>query len=212
MTLGFDLPTLPDSFFRRLDARWKFVALAGASAIVAFFMHFLPALLAFLGGCYLLWLAQLPGDWFRGRLLLLLPLLAGLFLFLPLVLHGEGGHFYLGPLRISLYGFLVALRVSCKALAILTLMLILVATTPMPELLKAAHWLRIPGFFVQLTALSYRHLLLLLAEMQRLRVALRVRGFRNRPKLQSYRVISQVTGTLLVRSSERAERVSHAME
>ena len=41
--------------------------------------------------------------------------------------------------------------------------------------------------------------------------ALRVRGFRNRPDLHSYRTIGQVAGTLLVRSHERSERLAQAM-
>jgi cobalt/nickel transport system permease protein len=38
-----------------------------------------------------------------------------------------------------------------------------------------------------------------------------VRGFRNRPSLRSYRTVGHVAGTLLVRSSEQAERVAQAM-
>ena len=50
-----------------------------------------------------------------------------------------------------------------------------------------------------------------LDEFARLRTALRVRGFRNRADLHSYRTIGQVAGTLLVRSHERSERVGQAM-
>src|SRR5262249_41934925 len=59
--------------------------------------------------------------------------------------------------------------------------------------------------------LAYRYAFLLMEEFDRLRTALRVRGFRNRANLHSYRTIGQVTGTLLVRSHERSERVAQAM-
>ena len=52
---------------------------------------------------------------------------------------------------------------------------------------------------------------LFLAGLARLRVALRVRGYRNRATRHSYRTIGHVAGTLLVRSHERGERVSQAM-
>src|SRR5262249_325713 len=59
--------------------------------------------------------------------------------------------------------------------------------------------------------LTYRYLFLLADELGRLRTALRVRGYRNRPNLHSYRTVGHVAGTLLVRSYERAERVGQAM-
>jgi cobalt/nickel transport system permease protein len=40
---------------------------------------------------------------------------------------------------------------------------------------------------------------------------LRVRGYRNRATLHCYRTIGHLTGTLLVRSDEQAQRVSQAM-
>ena len=52
---------------------------------------------------------------------------------------------------------------------------------------------------------------LLLDELNRLRVALRVRGFRNAMTGHAYRTVGQVTGTLLVRGSDRAEWVAQAM-
>jgi cobalt/nickel transport system permease protein len=84
-------------------------------------------------------------------------------------------------------------------------------TAPWEVTLKAAHALRVPGLLVQLVALTYRYLHLLVEEVGRLRIALRVRGYRNRASLHSYRTVGHVAGTLLVRSSERAERVGQAM-
>jgi cobalt/nickel transport system permease protein len=94
---------------------------------------------------------------------------------------------------------------------VVTLVLSLWATSPWQVTLKAARALRLPGLLVQLLGLTYRYLFLLAEEMQRLRVALRVRGYRNRADLHSYRTVGQVAGTLLVRSHERAERVGQAM-
>ncbi len=44
-----------------------------------------------------------------------------------------------------------------------------------------------------------------------MRIALRVRGYRNRANRHSYRTAGHVAGTLLVRGCERAERVGQAM-
>jgi cobalt/nickel transport system permease protein len=99
----------------------------------------------------------------------------------------------------------------CKAVAIVVLALVVLATAPLDATLKAAHALHVPGLLVQLTLLSYRYFFVLAEEFGRMRIALRVRGYRNRMNLHSYRTIGVVMGTLLVRGWERGERVGHAM-
>jgi cobalt/nickel transport system permease protein len=105
----------------------------------------------------------------------------------------------------------LALLVLGKALTVLTLMLVLLASAPPEETLKAAHALHIPGMLVQVAVLTYRYLFVLADELARLRVALRVRGYRNRVNRHSYRTVGHVAGALLVRGYERAERVGQAM-
>ena len=116
----------------------------------------------------------------------------------------------LGTLAIP-YGLGVAVLLALKALAVVTLMLVLLATAPLDATLKAGHALRVPGLLVHLGLLTYRYLFVLASELRRLRVALRVRGYRSRATRHSYRTVGHVAGTLLVRSVERAERVSQAM-
>jgi cobalt/nickel transport system permease protein len=103
------------------------------------------------------------------------------------------------------------LRLLAKAMAILTLMLVLLATAPPEATFKAAHALHVPGLLVQLAMLTVRYTYLFGSELARMRVALRVRGYRNRVSWHSYRTIGHVAGTLLVRGYERAERVGQAM-
>ena len=100
---------------------------------------------------------------------------------------------------------------TLKTLAIFTISLALTASTPMNTTLQAAASLRVPGRLVHLAMLTHRYLFLFAAELGRLRLALRVRGYRNRPTMHCYRTIGNVAGTLLVRSSERGERVAQAM-
>ena len=44
-----------------------------------------------------------------------------------------------------------------------------------------------------------------------MRIALRVRGYRQRATLRSLRVVAFVSGMLLVRGHDRSERVAHAL-
>jgi cobalt/nickel transport system permease protein len=91
------------------------------------------------------------------------------------------------------------------------LALTLLASAPIQVTLAAAGQLGVPKLLVHLTTLTYRYVFLLLDELGRFRVALRVRGFRNAMTGHAYRTIGQVTGTLLVRGSDRADRVAQAM-
>jgi cobalt/nickel transport system permease protein len=210
MTLYASPPPCPDSPLRRLDPRWRLAALLLA-ALAAALVRTLPAgLAALLGAVLLAWLARLPPRWYLGRLGVLAGLLALFALPLPFLVGGEPGWAW-GPLRVSLPGAVLAGLLVCKAAALGTLMLVLLATAPLDVTLKAAHALRLPGLLVQLGQLSYRYLFLLADEFARLRVALRVRGYRNRANWHSYRTVGAVAGILLVRGYERAERVGQAM-
>jgi cobalt/nickel transport system permease protein len=211
MTLA--LATLPslDSPLGRLDARWRLAALLGAATAAAA-VRSLPAAAAALVGAWLLALvARLPAVWYFQRLA---GVAAVLLLFaapLPFLLEGPGPSWQWGPVHVWAHGLVAAGTLLAKALAVITILIVLLATAPLDATLKAARALRIPGLFVQLALLSYRYVFVLIDELRRLRVALRVRGYRNRPTLHSYRTLSHVTGSLLVRGHERAERVSQAM-
>jgi cobalt/nickel transport system permease protein len=211
MTLVFDHLADTRSPLRHLDPRWKLAALMPAAFAVAALRTVPAALAALAGAIVLVVVSRLPLRWYLSRLGSLGGLLLLFVVLLPFFLDGSGPAWELGPLRFSVHGLVVAVVLCCKALTILSLMLVLVATAPLETTLKAAHALLVPGLIVQLLMLTYRYVFLLADELSRLRIALRVRGYRNRANIHSYRTIGHVAGTLLVRSHERAERVAHAM-
>jgi cobalt/nickel transport system permease protein len=211
MTLAFTPPPCPDSPLRRLDPRWKLAALTLAALATAV-LHTLPAaLLALALAALLAALARLPPRWLLDRLGAAALLLALFALPLPFLLDGAGPAWQWGVVRFSPRGAAAALLICVKALAVVTLALVVLATAPLDATLKAAHGLRVPGLIIQLALLTYRYLFLLADELGRLRTALRVRGYRNRMNRHSYRTVGHVAGTLLVRGYERAERVGQAM-
>ena len=64
---------------------------------------------------------------------------------------------------------------------------------------------------VLVALLAYRYAFLLADELRRLRVALRVRGFTPRADRHGYRTVGHALGAVLVRGSDRADRVADAM-
>lgn len=211
MTLALDVPPFIDSPLHRLDPRWKLAAWMPTCLAIALIRSWAPALAAFALTALLVLLSRLPSAWIVRRLGPLLLLLLLLFGWLPwIVLPGEPAGSFLG-IPFSLARMHQVAVLLFKTASIVTLALLLIATTRLENLLKAAHALHLPGMLIQILLLAYRYIFLLSDEFSRLRIALRVRGYRNRADLHSYRTISQVAGTLLIRSEERAERVRQAM-
>ncbi len=211
MTLAFSVPPPTRSFLSRLDPRWKLAALLLAAAVVATLHTLRVAALALASALLLALLARLPPRWFLQRLGAAALFLALFTLPLPWLLADDGPGWTCGPMRLSWHGVEVALLLTAKAAALVTLFLTIQATAPLETTFKAAHSLRIPALLVQLSLLTHRYVFVLADEFRRLRIALRVRGYRNRLSRHSYRTAGHVAGTLLVRGCERGERVGHAM-
>lgn len=211
MTLAFDLPAGPPTLVSRLDPRWKLAGLLFASVVAVTLQNPAPAGAALAAAVGLVVIARLPPFWYLRRLGVSLAMFALFLVWLPFVIQGGAETLQVGPVTISVTGLTRLFVLAARIAAMISLMLVLLATTPLPSLFKAARALCLPRLLVLLLLLTYRYVFLLMEEFARLRTALRVRGFRNRANLHSYRTIGQVAGTLLVRSHERAERVGQAM-
>jgi cobalt/nickel transport system permease protein len=193
------------------DPRWKLAALTIACVVVLLLQDLTAAGIALLGAVALALFGRLPWRWCLARLGLMLMVLAPFLILLPFVQRQSEDAWQLGPLRFSPIGVLAALRLAIKSVSVVLLVLVLLATAPLPTSFKAAQCLHVPGLIVQLANMAYRYVFVLAGELARLRVALRVRGYRNRPTLHCYRTAGHVAGTLLVRGYEQAERVEQAM-
>lgn len=211
MSLNPEHVTTRDSCFARRDARWRLAAFVLAIVGVALLRQIGPASVA-LGFALLLAITgRVPGNWLRARLGLLLLALIPFLVLLPFTVERGEPLWEWRSIAITDAGLIVAGTLAMKTVALVTLALTLLATAPLHVTLCAASKLGAPKLIVQLVLLTYRYVFVLLEELGRLRVALRVRGFRNATSLHAFHTIGQVTGTLLVRGSDRAERVSHAM-
>ena len=195
---------IPDSPPARWDSRWKLAAFFFAVAAVASLDHLAPAVAALGLGLILLLVAKLPFRWLRVRLMAFTFAALPFVVILPFTIEGGSIHF-------SERGLVVGLAVFCRGLAIGCFTLVLIGTAPLHITFTAAHRVKIPGILVLLALLAYRYAFLLFDETRRLRVALRVRGFRTTASLRGYRTLGHAIGAGLVRSADRAEHVSEAM-
>lgn len=142
-----------------------------------------------------------PVRWLLPRLGLLLPFLLLTAASVPFMRPGDGSHSSLERAAMTLSRALICFGALAAALR----------AAEVQELLHAIGRLRVPPIFVTLTALMLRYLGVLEGEAARM---LRARDARGVPPTirERARVAGSMVGTLFVRSFERSERVSLAMQ
>jgi cobalt/nickel transport system permease protein len=104
----------------------------------------------------------------------------------------------------------VILTLLAKNSLAFLMMLVLGSVTPWRELLRAMRRLGVPGVLVATLQFMERYLHVLLDELQRMTRARRARSCR-RTGILSWRSLSGLVGSLLLRSFDRSERVHWAM-
>jgi cobalt/nickel transport system permease protein len=87
--------------------------------------------------------------------------------------------------------------------------LLLIATTPMPDLIAGLEWLRVPRFPLQVMQFLYRYLIVLMEEANAMRQAGSVRG--GSLRVFRFRQAAAAAGALFARSYARAEAIHRAM-
>jgi cobalt/nickel transport system permease protein len=193
-----------------LDPRLKILFATAYSFIVALSNRFPALFAALMLSLLLIGLARLNVWKVAKRVALVNGLILFLWLVLPLTFEGTP-LFHLGPLSVTREGVLLCARISLKSNAILLIFIAFVSTMPITTLGHAMNRLRLPGKLIHLLLLTYRYLFVIDQEYQRLVRAAKIRGFRPKTTINTYRTYAYLMGMLFVRASARAERVHHAM-
>ena len=199
-----------DSHVHRLDPRTK--------SILAFLFVVLEVsappqhLLSFvIYAGLLLWttaLSRVPVGPVLRRAMMVLPFSALVAAGLPFVRGGET--IVVGGIHLSVTGLWILAGATIKSMLGVVALILLVATTPFSRLLEGLRQLGLPMMFVDLLALTYRYLHVLIDEATRLRRAAIARGYAPRWLPQAV-IVGRLIGNLFIRSYERAERIYGAM-
>ena len=206
----FDQPFVRPSLLQGVDPRVR-LACAGLFAVCLAPLQTLTACALGLAlGCVLLAAARPPLLPLAHRLGAVNIFILFLWCVTPLTMPGpvlaQWGFF-----SVTAPGVRLALLVTVKSNAIVCAFLALAASMDAPTAGHALERLGCPPKLVFLFLFTARYIHVLAQEWHTLLVAARLRGFRPRSDLRTYRTLASLLGLLLVRSYDRALRVREAM-
>lgn len=200
------------SFLASADPRLKIVAVTLWSILLAL-TGSLPAALAGLAGSLILvLLAGLGAGELLRRLLAVNFFLLFVWLALPFSFSSPGEIVAAwGPLEITRPGLILSCLFTIKANAVTLGAMAFLSGSSVFQLAAAARRLGAPEKLTAIFAMMFRYVQLIGEEYERLRLAMKARGFRSKMNMHSYRSWGNLIALLLVRSVERAERIEAAM-
>lgn len=211
MNLDIETYAYGHSPLHRWEPRCKLVGLLALMVAFAFVRSpwLLPVILVVALAIYRL--ARLPLLFLLARLRL--PGLFVLFLVMSApFLIGHTVVVAVGPLALRQEGLMFVGVFSTRFVAILTAGVVLFSTAPLAASINAARSLGVPVVLTEMTLLTYRYLHELGRDLHTMQRAMGQRGFRaSRLRVRTLSHLAALTGSLLVRSFERSERVYQAM-
>lgn len=199
-----------DSFVHRLDPRIKTVIAILFSIVVAVADRFSVLLLGLLFSIGLIAIARLSIKEISYRLLIVNGFILLLWVFLPFTFPGEI-LFSLGKLNASKDGVMYALLITTKSNTIILACIALLATSSIFTLVYALRHLYIPEKLIHLFFFCYRYIHVIHLEYVRLMNAMKIRCFKPKTNMHTYRTYAYLVGMLLLKSYDRSERVYKAM-
>jgi cobalt/nickel transport system permease protein len=199
-----------NSLVHRLDPRIRIAVATVYSVIVALSQHFSTLITAIGVSLVLIVLAGLRPWELVKRITIVNTFIILLWLVLPLTFQGPVD-FTIGPFKVYRPGIMMSARITLKSNAILLVLMALIVTMAFSTLGSALSRLHVPDKIVHLLLMTYRYVLVIEQEYQRLIRAAQIRGFRPGTNLHTYKTYAYIVGMLFVRSALRAERVYKAM-
>ena len=199
--------------FQRLDPRVKIVGTLALLLAVGF-SHSLLVILGLYGVALLLaWVSAVPLGFFIKRVWLFLPFFT-LIIAIPALFITPGPALLALPLGIVVTrtGLMAALFLLLRVGTSVSLVVLLVLTTPWNSVLKALGVLRVPDVVVLILGMTYRYIYLFLHLASDLFLSRKSRVLRRLTSAEERRLVTSSAGVLLSRSLHLSSEVYLAMQ
>ncbi|MBM4329160.1 MAG: cobalt ECF transporter T component CbiQ [Deltaproteobacteria bacterium] len=201
---------LGDSIIHQLDPRAKIIAAAAFSTAVALNTSLAVTAAAITIPVTLALLARMNLRAVFRRLLIVNGFVLLLGVSLPFTYSGQV-LWTIGPLHIHEQGLRHAALIGLKSNVIVLTLMALLGTSPVFHLAHALSHMGAPEKLVHIFFFCFRYVHVIHEEYHRLIDAMKIRAFRPRTDLHTYRAYAYLVGMLLVRSFDRSLRIMEAM-
>jgi cobalt/nickel transport system permease protein len=201
---------LGDSWVHELDPRVKIVVTLVFSLVVALNQHLAGTAVSLALPVALIAASRLSIAKVLVRLAIVNGFMVFIWLFLPFTTPGET-IYTLGHLSIQREGVQAALLITLKSNSIILMVIALLGTSQIFTLVHALSHLGVPDKLVHLFFFCFRYVHVINEEYHRLINAMKIRGFRPKTDMRTYRAYAYLVGMLLVRSFDRSKRILQAM-
>jgi len=195
----------------RLDPRLRIIVSLLLSFLIALSTRLPVQIAGFAAGALAVAAARLPLGGLCKRLAAVNVFILFLWVLVPFSYDGTELA-RIGPLVISSEGVHYALAITLKCNAIMLISIALMGTIDMVSFAHALRHLRLPEKLIFILTLMTRYVRVLGREYRRLANAMKIRCFRPRTNLFSYRTYGYLVGMLLVKSFDRSEHILNAMK
>ncbi|MCX7822727.1 MAG: cobalt ECF transporter T component CbiQ [Syntrophobacterales bacterium] len=113
---------------------------------------------------------------------------------------------------INYEAFIKAITIAIKAITVVITTTLILEMSPYTVTITALQKIGIPTGLSQMLLLTYRYIFVVIDEAERMARAMTLRGFYPKTNIETFKVIGQFIGTLFLRSFERVQRITEAME
>lgn len=196
---------------RRLDPRARIVVACAFAVTVVALHDFPPLAAALVAGLAIMRMADLPPLGTLKRVIAMDGFIVFMLAMLPFTTPGEA-MFAVWGFPATREGLVLAGQIALKANAIVLVAMALIGTMEPVVLGHALYRLKLPENLIHLMLFTVRYIDVIHEEYQRMRLAMRARGFKPRNTRHTYKSFGYLIGMMLVRSLERSERILEAMK
>lgn len=193
----------------KLNAVCALLCAAALSFLMACLQSLYASVLAAVLGASLFFFASPPAPVVFKRLLVANFFIFFTWLIVPFTAPGPTFYNY-GWFHVSENGLRLCVLVTLKANAIVCVFLALIAPLSITRVCGALKKLRVPDKLIWLFLLMDENVRVFLDRLKALREGTKLRGFKARFNLRSYKVIASLVAILLINAADRAEKIHEA--
>ena len=207
-------PRLPEArpWLKRADPRLKIISVVVWSFLLALINQTGAAWAGLIGSMILIFISGLSPKYVIKRLLAINFFILFLWPVLPFSFSYPGEVIaHIGPLEVTRQGLDLACLLTIKGNAVAMGAIAFFGSSTVFELTSAARHLGAPEKMTAIFALMFRYVQVIGQEYERLRLAMKARGFQPSMNMHTYRSYANLIGLLLIRSMDRADRIHAAM-